>query len=117
MASWRALIICLAVVIEFSAHGPCRAAEPVTLRVALYPYVPDKYAVFTLLAREFQRRNNGITLELVEVPPNQEYYDGGLAAVDADVFEIDSILLSDMLGKLAPLTVPLSDFFPESVEA
>jgi thiamine pyridinylase len=117
MALWRVLLVCLAIAIGFSAHAPCEAAEPVTLRVALYPYVPGKYSVFALLAREFQRRNKGVTLELVEVPPDQEYYSGGLVALDAHVFEIDSILLSDMLPKLAPLSLSLAEFSPESVEA
>lgn len=94
-----------------------RAVEPLTLKVALYPYVPDRYAVFALLAREFQRRkeNEGVTLELVE--PEDEYYSGGLLKLDAHVYEIDSILLSDMLPKIAPLTVSLSGFSPESIEA
>ena len=117
MASLRALLICLAVAIGILGSTYCQAAEPVTLRVALYPYVPGKYGVFTLLAREFQRRNKGVTLELVEIPSDQEYYDGGLAALDADVYEIDSILLSDMLSKVAPLTVSLAEFSPEAVEA
>ena len=55
-------------------------AQPITLRVALYPYVPDQYTVFMLLAREFQRQNEGVTLDLVE--PVKEYYDGGLLALD-----------------------------------
>jgi thiamine pyridinylase len=117
MASWRALLISVAIAIGALGYGACGAAGPMTLRVALYPYVPGKYSVFTLLAREFQRRNKGVTLELIEVPPDQEYYDGGLAALDAHVYEIDSILLSDMLAKLAPLKVSLAEFSPEAVEA
>lgn len=92
-------------------------SQPITLRVALYPYVPDKYAVFALLAREFQRQNDGVTLELVE--PVQEYYAGGLLALDADVYEIDTILLSDMVAakKLTPISASLDGFSPEAVEA
>jgi thiamine pyridinylase len=94
-----------------------RAVEPVKLKVALYPYVPDRYVVFALLAREFQARkeNEGVTLELVE--PGDEYYSGGLLKLDADIYEIDSILLSDMLQKIAPLSASLSSFSPEGIEA
>ena len=95
----------------------CGAVEAVTLRVALYPYVPERHAVFTLLSQEFQRRNPGLILQLVEVPADQDYYNGGLAALDADVYEIDSILLSDMLGKIAPLQLSLQGFEPTAIQA
>jgi thiamine pyridinylase len=73
--------------------------------------------VFTLLSQEFQRQNPGLIVQLVEVPPDQDYYNGGLAALDADVYEIDSILLSDMLGKIMPLSVSLSGFEATAIEA
>lgn len=117
MAVWRVLFICIAIASMVWGASSSHATEAITLRVALYPYVPDRYSVFALLAREFQRRNKGVTVELVEVPPDQEYYNGGLAALDAHVYEVDSILLSDMLPKLAPLSIPLADFSPEAVEA
>jgi thiamine pyridinylase len=100
-------------------NGAQAAPEAITLRVALYPYVPDRYALFALLAQEFQRRNAGVTLDLVEVDPTKEYYDGGLLALNADVYEIDSILLSEMIaaGKIAPLELSLSGFSPDSVAA
>jgi ABC-type glycerol-3-phosphate transport system substrate-binding protein len=46
-----------------------------------------------------------------------DYYDRGLLDLDADVYEIDTILLSDMIPKIAPLTLSLGDFSPQSVEA
>jgi len=90
---------------------------PVTLRVALYPYVPGPHSVFTLLTQEFQKRNPGVTLELAEVDPDKEYYSGGLTSLNADVYEIDSILLSEMLSKIAPLTVSLDGFTQEAKDA
>lgn len=93
------------------------APIPVTVKVALYPYVPGQYAVFALLAREFQKQNEGVTLELVEVDPSKDYYDDGLLTLKADVYEIDSILLSEMLHKIAPLDIALNDFAPEAREA
>jgi len=104
--------------------APAGAADAVTLRVALYPFVPNQYAVFALLAREFQRKelrenNQPVTLDLVEIDPMKDYYDDGLLTLQADVYEIDSILLSDMIAanKVAPLNVSLTNFPPEAVEA
>jgi thiamine pyridinylase len=95
------------------------APDAITLRVALYPYLPERYALFALLAREFQRRNPGVTLDLVEVDPGKDYYAGGLVALDADVYEIDTILLDEVIAanKIAPLAVSLAGFAPESVAA
>jgi hypothetical protein len=63
--SVRNLAIAFAALVSTS----CCAAESVKLRVALYPFVPGKYPIFTLLAQEFQRRNEGMVVEMVEVPP------------------------------------------------
>src|SRR5476651_848257 len=87
----------LLVLISFFMWSGLQAAPvPVTLRVALYPYVPGQYSAFMLLAREFQKHNEGVTLELVEVDPSKDYYSDGLTTLNADVYEIDSILLSEM---------------------
>lgn len=112
-----ALIIAVSIVAGLLATRACSAVEAITLRVALYPFVPDRRAVFTLLAQEFQKKNPGVVLESVEVPADQNYYNGGLAALDADVYEIDSILLSDMLDKIAPLSISLEGFEPAAIEA
>ena len=117
MMAIRRVIVNLAIAFAILIPTASLAVESVKLRVALYPYVPGKHSVFNLLAREFQRRNEGLVVEMVEVPADQDYYDGGLAALDADVYEIDSILLSDVLHKLAPLSLSLDGFSPESVEA
>src|SRR5271163_2683327 len=120
MAALHRLALILALLTGIACPGSAREfSAPITLRVALYPYVPDQYAVFALLAREFQRRNEGVTLELVEVDPAKGYYDGGLLTLDADVYEIDSILLSEMIAanKIAPLSVSLTGFSPEAIEA
>jgi thiamine pyridinylase len=70
-----------------------------------------------LLAQEFQKKNPGAILQFVEVPADQNYYAGGLSALDADVYEIDSILLSDVLEKIEPLSISLQDFDAAAVEA
>ena len=120
MLHFRLLSVLLALVLgPFWPDGVRAAPESITLRVALYPYVPGAHAVFALLAREFQRKNEGVTLELIEVDPAKDYYDDGLLTLDADVYEIDSILLSDMVAakKIAPLNVTLTDFAPEAADA
>jgi len=99
------------------ATNGSQAVESVTIRVALYPYVPGQHSVFALIAREFQRRNEGLILEMVDVPTEPGYYDGSLRTLNADVYEIDSILLSDMIDKISPLGVSLQDFAPEAVDA
>jgi len=97
------------------------AQEPLTiLRVALYPYVPNRHEVFYQLEATFEQEHPGVNLELVESSDLVDnYYSGGLEKVDADVYEIDTILLSDMieLNKITSLKVPTSDFTPEALEA
>lgn len=112
---WPMLLVTLVA----AALGIARAApEPITLKVALYPYVPGRHAVFALLAREFQRANEGITLQLVE--PN-DYYDKdeGLLSLSADVYEVDSILLGEMVKakKISPISISLEGFPPNAIEA
>ena len=111
------LLVLIALLSVALGAPPACSLEATTLRVALYPYVPERYAVFALLAREFQRRNPGVALDLVEVDPKKDYYEDGLLDLEADVYEIDSILLTDMLDKIVPLSVSLANFSPEAVEA
>lgn len=59
MSLVRALFAAVALVLQAALPAPCNAAEPIVIRVALYPFVPDRYAVFTLLAQEFQCWNRG----------------------------------------------------------
>jgi thiamine pyridinylase len=102
-----------------TSNCPASLSDTITLRVALYPFVPDQYSVFTLIAREFQRRNKGVTLELVEVDSAKDYYEDGLLTLDADVYEIDSILLSEMVKskKIAALHMSMDRFTSEAIEA
>jgi len=43
----------------------------------------------------------------------------GIQFVDADVYEIDTVLLSDFvnLGKIAPIDLPFDDLAPETIKA
>lgn len=100
--------------------------EPITLRVALYPFIPDNLAFFNNLEHVFECENPGVDLRLVSTPnATYEYYTDdeankkGFQFVDADVYEIDTILLSDFiaLGKIAPVQLPFDDFAPEGIQA
>jgi thiamine pyridinylase len=101
-------------------------AEPATLRVALYPYVPDSARVFQQLEAAFECLYPGLNLELVEEPnATYRYYDfdmqkkRGFQFVDADIYEIDTILLSDFVAakKIAPIALPYNDFDAAAVRA
>ncbi len=120
MSKIRAAVLLLCLLAGVVAPQLAQAAsDAITLRIALYPYVPERYALFALLAQGFQRRNPGVTLDLVEVDPARDYYAGGLVALDADVYEIDTILLDEVIAanKIAPLDLALGGFAPESVAA
>jgi thiamine pyridinylase len=101
------------------ARAESPTVEPVTLRVALYPYVPEREGLFLALAQGFQRQNPGIAIEMAEVDPNKDYYGDGLLDLSADVYETDTILLSRMVAarKIAALTVSLADFSEDSRDA
>ncbi len=85
-----------------------------TLRVAFYPVVPERQALFAMLEREFERLYPGVNVELVETYEEggktyslaDTYYNGGLAKAKADIYEVDTILLSDMLKNQIPILSP-----------
>jgi len=101
--------------------------EPITVQIAFYPYTPDRRALFLELEQEFERKNPGVNIELVEysilggkkISLSEDYYSGGAERVEADIYEVDTILLSDLIhvNKLAPLQLPFKDFAPEAVDA
>src|SRR6266571_3907330 len=99
-----------------------------TLRVALYPYVPAPRDLFAELEATFERAHPGVNLELVETCLDSEgkpaslsalYYDGGLLTADADVYEVDAVLLGAMRqkGKIEPTALPNYNFHPMGVAA
>ncbi|WP_342613825.1 extracellular solute-binding protein [Bradyrhizobium sp. NL2] len=100
--------------------------QPTVLRVALYPFVPDRLALFEKIEAIFECENPGVNVVLISTPnATDNYYDDddekkkGIQFVDADVYEIDTILLSDFvnLGKIAPIELPFDDLAPETVKA
>ena len=71
--------------------------------------------LFQELEAAFEASHPGVNLELVETfrepisgeltPLSRSYYSGGLLSAEADVYEIDTVLLDDMVhaGKLTAL--------------
>lgn len=107
-----------------------------TLRVALYPYVPQGDSLFYQLEAAFEASHPNVNVELVThyTDANGEsqslgwyYYSGpdedpvpGILRTDADVIEVDSVLLSEMVEarRLQPVTLPShADWIPGAVAA
>ncbi|MFO1432925.1 MAG: extracellular solute-binding protein [Candidatus Competibacteraceae bacterium] len=94
--------------------------ERETLRVLLYPYVPNKLSLFQKIEKDFEKDNPGVNLELVDTSDLiKEYYSGGLQESSADVYEVDTVLLSDMikLGKISKISFAEKEFSHEAVAA
>lgn len=64
------------------------AAEPVTLRVSLFPYVPDPKGIEAVVTKAWKGLHPNVTLEFVE----WDCYSQDPPA-DLDVFEFDSVML------------------------
>ena len=81
-------------------HAPAADTAPVRrqLRVALYPYVPEKAEMYWALEQAFEDLNPGIDLRYVDT--GDGYYSGQIVDVlkkqIADVVEIDSVFLRDI---------------------
>jgi thiamine pyridinylase len=105
-----ALCFCLC---AFSLSGSAAvqpAAPKVTLRVALFPYLPDAaddkfQALATRVEREFEAANPGIDLQLRPLDVNDEqFYDidelakwlGTSGPPEYDLVEVDTILLGEL---------------------
>lgn len=107
---------------------PANAQEPKTnrrvLKVALYPYVPGKDGMYWKAEREFESANPDIDVQYVETGVN--YYGGeiadALANKNADVAEIDTVLLEDLaddglISELPASCIQSNTYFPHAVEA
>jgi len=94
--------------------------EITTLRVLLYPFVPNRLALFQTIEASFERDNPGVNLELVDDRDLlSTYYTGGLLKASADVYEVDTIMLADLANssKIVPLDLPSVDFYKEAIKA
>lgn len=81
--------------------------RPRTLRVALYPYIPGFDAAGEYIKQRYEAENPDVTLKVIDA--RSDYYDYNadnyIGAVDADVYELDSVLLRDFVasGKINEL--------------
>lgn len=95
------------------------------LRVALYPYVPQKAELYWKLEREFEESHEDIDLKYVDL--GADYYGGKLTEAvkssQADVFEVDTVFLRDLvdeklLQELPPdVLTPKNSYLPMAVSA
>ena len=77
-----------------------------TLRVGLYPFVPQKAELFLKVLREYHPADANVQIELVDI--GIEYYGGDLVkaltgdekTAPVDVAEVDTIFLRDFAGTL-----------------
>jgi thiamine pyridinylase len=81
---------------------------------------------FEKLESRFECDRPGVNVVLVSsANATDDYYSDdesahkGFQYVSADVYEIDTILLTEFiaLGKIAPISLPYDDFAPEAIEA
>jgi len=122
----------IGVILLLLTHVPHAVAEAdsiETLRVVLYPYIPDARELFFKLEAAFEAAHPGVNVELVETYRDpvsgtetslaSEYYTGGLVHVEADIYEIDTVLLDQMVakGKISPIALPTADFLSSAAEA
>lgn len=95
------------------------------LRVALYPYIPQKAEMYWRLETEFENAHPDIDLRYVDL--GADYYGGqlleSLKSNMADVFEVDTVFLRDLVDanlveELPPGTFLLNDtYLPVAVNA
>jgi thiamine pyridinylase len=103
--------------------------EPNILKVALYPYVPEGRELFFELEQAFEAKHPEINLQLIEshidtksgkpISLVEDYYNGGLLKTQADVYEIDTVLLQAMIEakKIQPIELPDRRFVPSIYKA
>ena len=99
-----ALTACLATAIAFQSVAAYCQDAPVpirrSLRVAFYPYVPDKAAMYWKVERQFEAAFPSIDLQYIELGAN--YYSDGveesLRNKNVDIVELDTVLLSHLVS-------------------
>jgi thiamine pyridinylase len=83
-----------------TAICPSSAANRRELKVALYPFIPGFTAAAALIKRDFEAEHPHIKLSILDLRNN--YYapehPNFIESVDADIFELDSILLAQFVA-------------------
>lgn len=115
------IVLLSSVIMNFTYLGVSTGASSIQttsrrqLRVALYPYVPQKADMYWKLEREFEDAYPDIDLRYVDL--GADYYGGQLVDAlknsQADVFEVDTVFLRDLVdGKLIQ-ELPLDALSPK----
>lgn len=116
--SWTSLASLLALVFGPLAICTPDIAHPRTLRVALYPFVPDKDGLLAQVKSAFEHQHPDVSIQFVDLSSN--YYDeslpGAITNTDADVLEVDSVFLDDLaaagrIQALRPNAIPDATLF------
>ncbi len=80
-----------------------------TLKVVLYPFVPDRIGLFYDIKRDFEEKHDDIKVDIIDLTEN--YYDESkpkaVTNTDAAVYELDSVFLADFVK--SNLIQPLPD--------
>ena len=95
---------------------PNAAAGRRELKVALYPFIPEFVAAADLIKRDFEAANPHIKLNILDLRSN--YYGPDdpnyIETVDADVFEVDSILLAQFVADKKIRELPTDVLLPQA---
>lgn len=119
--SWPSLtaVVCLALTTALSlgvAMSPNAAAVPRELKVALYPFIPEFVAATDVIKRDFEAAHPRIKLKILDLRSN--YYGPDdpnyVETVDADVFELDSILLAQFIADKKIRELPTNALLPQA---
>jgi ABC-type glycerol-3-phosphate transport system substrate-binding protein len=93
-------------------HQAAQSVQKHQLRVVLYPFIPEFTTAADIVKRQFEAENPDIELVVEDLsdnyyaPPKQGKHDPTyIGDVDTDVYELDSVFLTDFVKaqKIQPL--------------
>jgi thiamine pyridinylase len=112
-------VVCLGLAMALTictAICPSAAANQRELKVALYPFIPEFTAAAALIKRDFEAEHPRIKLSILDLRNN--YYGpeqpNFIESVDADIFEVDSILLAQFVADDKIRELPTDTQLPPS---
>jgi thiamine pyridinylase len=85
------------------------------LTVALYPFIPEFATAANVIKKEFEAANPRIALNILDLRSNYYRPDeaNSIETVDADVFELDSILLAQFIASKKIRELPADALLPK----
>lgn len=108
------LLSLLAIVLLSISANAQDKPRPRTLKVALYPFIPAFEHAAEYLKLRYEAENPNVSLEILDLRTG--YYDsadkGYIGAVDADIFELDSVLLRDFVADGKIVEMPKEALLP-----